>query len=81
MIAAISGGSRSTDGFVVNTYRNPSPQYLRLHRASCRSISGTPANGASWTKGYVKVCGDRRTLETWAKQNVWGDLRPCPACT
>ncbi len=38
------------DGFVVNTYRNPSPQYLRLHRASCRSISGKPANGTSWTK-------------------------------
>jgi hypothetical protein len=29
--------------FVINTGRSPSAAYLMLHRASCRTISGTPA--------------------------------------
>ena len=50
------------DGFVLNSYRNPRPSYLRLHMASCRNISGIPANGARWTATYVKRCGTR---EDW----------------
>ena len=31
--------TRHTDGFVINTYATPSPGYLKLHHATCSSIS------------------------------------------
>ena len=70
----------NTDGFIVNTYRNPKPSYLRLHRATCPMIQGRPANGARWTATYIKVCGSKSELESWAKDVVGGDLWPCPRC-
>ena len=69
-----------TDGFIVNTYRNPKTSYLRLHRATCPTIQGRPANGARWTATYIKVCGSKSELESWAKDVVGGDLWPCPRC-
>lgn len=54
-------------GFVLNCGRPPSPSYLMLHRATCRTINGAP--GRKWTVSYQKVCGD--TLDevlTWAGQ-------------
>jgi hypothetical protein len=45
--------------FVINTGRSPSAAYLMLHRASCRTISGTPARGSTFTGDYTKICGDR----------------------
>ena len=56
-------------GYVVNTYRAPLASYLKLHRASCRTISGTPAQGsASRTKDYIKVCATVvGELAGWAK--------------
>jgi hypothetical protein len=68
------------DGFVLNTYRNPRSGYLRLHAASCRSISGIPANGARWTTTYVKRCGERGELEDFARRVVGGDVWVCPTC-
>ena len=48
-------------GFVVNTFREPDPRYLILHRASCGTISGKPAHGDSWTTGeLIKVCAETR---------------------
>ena len=66
--------------FVLNTYRNPRPSYLRLHRATCRSITGTPANGSSWTKTYVKRCGTQAELENYATRDVGGEVQNCPTC-
>ena len=37
------------DGFVVNCERSLNPNNLVLHRASCRSITGTPTRGETWT--------------------------------
>ena len=65
---ATSPGWRSAPhGFVLNCGRPPSPSYLMLHRATCRTINGAP--GRKWTVSYQKVCGD--TLDevlTWAGQ-------------
>jgi hypothetical protein len=53
-------------GFVLNCYKNPTPSYLILHRATCPRISGTPSNGRSWTHDYRKVCADTETeLVEW----------------
>jgi hypothetical protein len=72
--------SRNPDGFVVNTYRNPSPRYLALHRTTCRTITGSPARGRQWTADYIKVCGDRAELESWATTQLHGQLQPCRLC-
>lgn len=69
------------DGFVVNSYRTPSRDYLILHKATCYTISGTPARGKVWTKDYAKTCStNRHNLETWARQQVGGSLKPCGHC-
>jgi hypothetical protein len=67
-------------GFVLNTYRNPRPSYLRLHMSTCRNISGTPANGSRWTVTYVKRCGSRAELEDFASREIGGDVWACPTC-
>jgi hypothetical protein len=41
--------ARNPEGFVLNTYREPTPRYLKLHRATCRTINGHPARGVRWT--------------------------------
>ena len=66
-------------GYVVNTYRNPHPGYLRLHRASCGTISGTPARGTTWTDGdFVKVCSESiQELDCRARREANGTLKPC----
>ena len=57
--------ARNPDGFVLNTYRRPSPGYLKLHRATCRTINDHPARGDRWTADYQKICGSRSELERW----------------
>jgi hypothetical protein len=67
------------DGFVINTGRTPSAAYLMLHRASCGTITGTPARGTTFTGEYVKVCGQRSELEEFAR-HLGGDAQPCGLC-
>ncbi len=53
------------DGFVVNCYRNPTPTYLYLHRATCPHIQEWPGRRA--TRDYRKVCSDtEQALLDWA---------------
>jgi hypothetical protein len=66
-------------GFVINTGRNPSAAYLMLHRANCRTISGVPARGATFTGDYTKVCGGRDELEAFAGQ-LGGAVQACGLC-
>lgn len=68
------------DGFVLNTYRQPRANYLRLHRSSCSSVSGTPANGTRWTADYIKICGDAEQLKRWAMDEVAGEVWECARC-
>ena len=67
------------DGFVINTGRTPSAAYLMLHRASCGTITGRPARGATFTGEYAKVCGERNELEDFAR-HLGGYAQPCGLC-
>jgi hypothetical protein len=68
-------------GFVVNTLRTPSLGNLILHRATCGTITGTPARGDQWTGEWIKVCSQELVaLNDWAKREVGGELRPCRRC-
>jgi hypothetical protein len=69
------------DEFVINTDRQPNPNYLRLHTATCRTINRMPTNGRRWTAEYIKVCGQRDELEAWARTAVGGQVQPCALCT
>lgn len=68
------------DEYVVNADRPPNASYLRLHRATCRTISGEPARGRAWTVTATKACGRRDELTQWARSEVGGALSPCPTC-
>ncbi len=68
------------DGYVINTYSTPSASYLKLHRATCASISRLQANATTFTGGeYSKLCGDRAELQRYA-QRLGGAAQPCPNC-
>jgi hypothetical protein len=66
-------------GFFINTERKLNPHYLVLHMSNCHHFDRDPS--LEWTKGYVKVCSERRDqLEGWAKQAVGGDVTLCGSC-
>jgi hypothetical protein len=68
-------------GYVANAERRLSANHLILHKVSCATISGRPANGQHWTRDYVKLCSVNRTeLAAWANQAVGGQLKPCGLC-
>jgi hypothetical protein len=67
------------DAFFINTYRNPKPEYLVLHRPQCPHFKG--GESLHWTKDYVKVCStDRDVLEGWAAKVVGGEVTLCRSC-
>jgi hypothetical protein len=69
-------------GYVVNAYRNPTPDYLMLHRTSCPHLHRPVAEGR-WTRDFVKVCATRSDdLAAWARQAVTDSarLKPCHWC-
>jgi hypothetical protein len=61
------------DGYVVNTTRNKSPDYMVLHRASCQSISqysSIAKPGGFTERGYIKVCADQlNSLKSWVRRS------------
>jgi hypothetical protein len=68
------------EGFVINTYATPSPGYVRLHHASCPSISRLQPGATTFTDGqYSKICGGRAELEEHAR-HLGGSAQPCPLC-
>jgi hypothetical protein len=69
-------------GFVLNSNRSPRPDYLILHRATCRTISGKPTRGGPWTGPYIKVCGDDPLeIAAWAGATVGAPPRRCRVCS
>lgn len=68
--------STHPDGFVLNTYRNPTPGYLMLHHATCRQARAR----SNWTKDYRKTCGTRDELETFARNDIGREPRLCTFC-
>ncbi len=50
--------TQNPSGFVINTYAKPSAAYLRLHHATCASISRLQPGARTFTDGdYSKLCG------------------------
>jgi hypothetical protein len=67
-------------GFVVNCYRNPTPSYLKLHRANCHTIRSDQRQNYAG-HDYLKVCSTRKAdLQEWAAHEIGGTLDPCGAC-
>lgn len=70
----------NADGFVVNTTSTPSPGYLVLHTAQCRTI-GAEGPGNYTNRDYIKVCSTERSeLRRWAQDTVGGNLERCSVC-
>jgi len=68
-------------GFVLNAARSPRPEYLILHRASCRTITGRPTRGGPWTGPYIKVCADDcLQIAAWTGASVGAVPRRCGVC-
>lgn len=67
------------DGYFINADRNPRPDYLVLHRPSCRHFDRSPT--VHWTRDYIKICStDRSDLVAWAATQVGGDATLCGSC-
>jgi hypothetical protein len=70
------------DGYVLNCYRRPTADYLMLHLASCRTITGEPTRGLSWTKDYAKVGGSSvAELDGWASAKTGAYPSRCSLCS
>jgi hypothetical protein len=68
-------------GFVLNVERSPRPNYLILHRATCRTITGRPARGGPWTGPYIKVCShDELHVAAWTGKTVGAAPTRCGVC-
>ena len=66
-------------GYVLNCDREPKAAYLMLHRASCRTVTGVPTRGSSWTKDYAKVCSSNiAELDDWARAKTGGFRADAP---
>jgi hypothetical protein len=73
--------ARHHSGFVLNCHREPGPDYLLLHRATCPVISARATKGRSRTRDPIKVCATwRRDLEAWADSRVAFAPKPCRRC-
>jgi hypothetical protein len=72
---------RHPAGFVLNAARNPRPNYLILHRATCRTINGRPTRGGPWTGAYIKVCSDSElAIAAWTGHEVGAAPTRCGVC-
>jgi hypothetical protein len=65
------------NGFVINTTRRRSKEYMVLHRATCFSISRPKSHaveGGFTERNYIKMCADDiRSLRVWVRQYGRGD--------
>ena len=69
-------------GYVLNHEHHPSPAYLVLHRADCRSIAPRDAGDTrTWTSAYPKTCAATwAALIGWAEANTGQPPSPCRIC-
>jgi hypothetical protein len=42
-------------GYVLSIQRTLNPSDARVHHAGCRTVTGTPPRGRTWTGPYVKA--------------------------
>lgn len=70
------------DGYVINILRGFNPSTARIHRARCRTITGTPRRGGPWTGPYIKICSDELDkLDRWAARYADKAIPRCRICT
>jgi hypothetical protein len=68
-------------GYVLNIQRGLNPVDARLHHAACRTISGTPPRGRTWTGPYIKACSVSLTeLDAWALSQAGAGIIRCGIC-
>jgi hypothetical protein len=69
-------------GYVINTYRKPHPDYLILHRATCKSISRTAEPPVRWTTSdFLKICALKIVeIDAWCQQETGVPSQPCGQC-
>ena len=64
---------RNRSGFIINVDRNPRPSYVKLHSATCGTVTDR-SRGPYTTHDYIKVCSlDRGELIDWAREDVGGE--------
>jgi hypothetical protein len=73
------------DGYVLTTTRAVSPNYMSLHRSSCRMISQymkNMADDAFTGRGYIKICSPSisELLDWITKQGGKGFTKHCAIC-
>jgi hypothetical protein len=68
-------------GYVLNVQRSMNPSDARVHEAACRTITGTPPRGRTWTGPYVKACSPSLTeLGAWALSHAESAITRCGIC-
>jgi hypothetical protein len=68
-------------GYVLNIQRTLNPSDARVHHADCRTITGTPPRGRTWTGPYVKACSlSLPELDAWALAQAGSAITRCGTC-
>jgi hypothetical protein len=68
-------------GYVLNIERSMNPSDARVHEADCRTITGTPPRGRTWTGAYVKACSTSLSeLDAWTQSNAESAITRCGIC-
>lgn len=77
--------SSNPAGFVINTYSEPSNDYLILHSAKCKAIgkARTGAHAECFTgNGYIRICADDiQELRDWVTEHGFDEFtKNCELC-
>jgi len=70
-----------SEGFVLNSsIHAPSSSSHVLHRATCWTVTGTPARGSHWTNDYLTACGRASDVVRFAEVVIGKTPFPCGHC-
>jgi hypothetical protein len=73
--------SSHPDGYILNCYRSPSPEYVMLHKARCGWIRRPIEKKNNLTYAYIKICSSNRSdLEDWTRKQIGSEAEPCGLC-
>ena len=71
----------NAQGYVLNIQRSLNPSDARVHDADCRTITGTPPRGRTWTGPYIKACSTSLPeLDAWATAHARSPITRCGTC-
>jgi hypothetical protein len=69
------------DGWVINIQRSLNPSDARVHHGACRTITGEPAPGTTWTGPYIKICAAELShADAWAISYTGATIVRCGTC-